>query len=116
PPADATNVDLKTSIAIEFSQAMNQASVTVTLSPTVALGAPVWTGNIVTLTPTGMMAPNQTYTMSVTGQDAGGMALAGTKTFMFKTLTLDTTAPTVTGTSPANNATGVATNAALSVT
>ena len=77
------------------------------------------TNNVATLNPTADLAANTTYTATITGGSAGvkdvaGNALASDRTWTFTTASAgggDTTAPTVTATSPTANATGVAVSA-----
>src|SRR5205823_1875479 len=112
------NVDLKPSFIIEFSAPMDATTVTLVLSPAATLLPASFNAQstIVTFAPMAALAPGQTYTATVGGNDKAGRPLGGTKTFTFMTLTPDTTPPTVMGTVPANNATGVAIATSVSVT
>ncbi|MCO4265339.1 Ig-like domain-containing protein, partial [Pseudarthrobacter sp. MDT3-26] len=74
------------------------------------------TGNVATLNPTTDLTANTPYTATIKSgssgvKDVAGNALATDKTWTFTTAAAggsDTTAPTVTVTSPADGATGVA--------
>ncbi|MBI2823285.1 MAG: DUF4082 domain-containing protein [Planctomycetia bacterium] len=131
PAGGATNVAVSTPITITFSEALSAASVTTStvrlldgatqVAATVAYNAG---NNTVTITPTAALANSKAYTISVLGgasgvKDAAGNALAQTATSTFTTVAappVDTTAPTVTGFSPAGGATSVAVNTAITVT
>src|SRR5205807_1614696 len=71
--------------------------------------------NTATLTPSGALANNTTYTatLNTTIKASDGTALAGVFSWSFTTVNI---APTVTASTPANNATGVATGAAPTAT
>jgi methionine-rich copper-binding protein CopC len=125
-PADlATNVSPTAAITVTFSEAMDQATVNATtffVRPT-AGGSNVAgvitynaTTNTATFTPSSALAGGTAYTATVTtgAKDLAGNALAATKTWTFATT--DSTPPTITSVVPANNATGVATNATVQVT
>ena len=126
PLNGATSVPINTDVVITFSEPMNPASLTtttITLTPTsggAAVAATVTPGagnTTATLNPTGDLLYNTSYTVTVTTgvEDAAGNNLAAQSTSTFTTV-LDTTAPTVTSTSPLANATGVAPNANITVT
>ena len=114
-PADtATGVALTVSPTATFSRAMTAASLT-TASATVrpqggsALAATVTydsVNNRVTITPTANLTPGITYVAQITtaATSSDGVALAAAVSWSFTTIT----APTVTATTPAANATGVA--------
>jgi hypothetical protein len=109
PANRATAVAVTTTISIDFTKAMNPATVTVTLQPAIALGSPIWnTGNTsVAFTPS-TLAAMTTYTVTVAGSDGAGRPLSGPTTFSFTTgVGLDTTPPTLRGTVPVANATDV---------
>jgi methionine-rich copper-binding protein CopC len=95
PVSNANDVSISTNLAITFSEAMSQSSVSVSVSPTVNLGTPVWnTPSTVVFDPPDL-TPGTSYTVTVDGKDAAGNALGGTKTIGFQTaLPPDTTPPT----------------------
>ena len=95
PANNASDVAVSANLAITFSEAMNQSSVSVNISPTVNPGAPVWnTPSTVAFDPPDL-TPGTSYTITVDGKDAAGNALGGTKTVQFQTaLPPDTTPPT----------------------
>ncbi len=78
-------------------------------------GAAGCTGNVATFTPTAALANNASYTATITraAQSPAGTALAGNYVWTFKTGSA-AAAPTVISTVPANQATGVPTNQAIS--
>ena len=125
-PADlATGVPTNSTISATFSEAMDPATLnttTFTVRPTAGganvAGTVTYSAgtNTATFTPTNPLAAGTAYTVTITtgAKDAAGNGLAANKTWTFATL--DTTPPTVTSVSPANNATSVATNATVQVT
>ena len=125
PATAATGVALNSSVAITFSEPMNNSTLTTTsvnLART-AGGAITGTvnvnGNTVTFTPSASLAAGTQYTASVTtvAKDAAGNALAKIFQSSFTTAAvLDTTPPTVSVTSPASGATNVALNASYTAT
>jgi len=114
-PATTTGVAVATGITLAFNEDMDPASVSVTLAPTVALDAPSWTdARTVRVLPASALAYDTSYTVTVAGEDLAGNPLAGTVGFTFVTVNPpDTTSPTVTGTSPADGATGVPISASI---
>ncbi|MBE2254022.1 MAG: Ig-like domain-containing protein, partial [Myxococcus sp.] len=102
-----------TSITIDFSEPIDTASFTATLSPAVALlGAPVFSnGNAsASVTTAAPLNANATYTVSVAARDLANNALAPPTMFGFTTAAVaDTMPPTVTSTIPTDNAMNVAT-------
>ena len=123
PSNSATGVPLGRDLAVTFTEAMNPATInasTVTLSrgSVPVLGAVSYVGVTAVFNPLLNLAPNTLYTARVTtgAQDLAGNALAAEFVWTFTTgTTLDTTAPTVTFTDPANGATGVPPNKRLNV-
>src|SRR5207302_1171766 len=82
-------------------------------------GSVGYTGLTGTFTPTVNLTPSTTYTGTITtgAKDLAGNALATNYAWSFTTAAvLDTTAPTVTSTDPANGATGVALNKKVAAT
>jgi hypothetical protein len=76
-------------------------------------------GNTATLAPTSSLAGNTTYQATITtgAKDAAGNAMAANYTWTFTTdVAADTTPPTVSSTSPVNDATSVTLNSAVSAT
>ena len=117
-PADsATGVAINTAITAAFSEAMDAATIT-TVSFTLNGGAAVsgtvnYSGTTATFTPTTNLAYGTTYTAKITtaAKDLAGNAIASTYTWTFTTgNAIDTTPPTITLTTPANNAIGAAIN------
>ena len=109
--ATAVNVNQKASIA--FSEEMDQATLTsstftVKQGTTPVSGTVTSTDSTATFTPTRSFEKDKTYTATVTtgAKDLSGNALTGNYQWGFTTgLAADTTAPTVTFTSPVRGAT-----------
>ncbi len=126
PANNATLVGLNTTVKVTFSEAMDVTTITganitlrtttggVSVSATVTYDAATF---VATLTPNAPLAGNTNYTVTVTTgvKDASGNAMAAQFTSTFATLTPDTTAPTVTGVNPVNNATGISTATTVQV-
>ncbi|HET7781097.1 MAG TPA: Ig-like domain-containing protein [Arthrobacter sp.] len=126
PAAGATGVAVTANATGTFSEAMDASTVTsstftlqtgtTTVPATVTYSS---TDRVATLNPGADLAAGATYTATIKGgsggvRDVAGNALAQDKTWSFTTAAAgggDTTAPTVTGTSPADGATGVAVTA-----
>ena len=124
PPTNSTVVSPGATVTVTFSAPMDSASVVQAVSLRVTAGGAAIPGTvrynkttrIAELTPTGAM-PNPasiTATVSTAAKDVAGNALANAFTWAFTTR--DDTAPTVTVTSPTNNATGVAPSSTIKVT
>ena len=123
PANNATGVAVNTAITATFSEALDAATITVStftldngVTGTVTYDA---TNMIATFTPSSNLAYSTTYTSTITTgvKDSAGNAMASNYTWSFTTGTApDTTAPTVSSTSPANNATAVAVNTAITAT
>jgi methionine-rich copper-binding protein CopC len=124
-PADgATGVARNATVTATFSRAMDPASLTtstVTLTPAGGSAVPATVAydgasKTVTLTPSSPLAYSTVYTAKVsTGATASdGTPMASASTWQFTTLAA--TPLNVTGTNPANNATGVAATANVRAT
>lgn len=125
PTGGATGVATTASISITFSEAINQSTVngtSFTLTPAggSAVAASVTTAtNSAQLQPSSPLATNTTYTVTVTTgvRDLAGNPLGATFTSSFTTAPAqDVTAPTVTGVTPVNAATGVAVSSNVDIT
>lgn len=121
PANTATGVGVNSAISVTFSEAMLPSTITsatFTVSGGVA-GTVSYSGTTATFTPSINLAFSTTYTATITtsAKDAAGNALTAPYTWTFTTgAAPDTTPPTVSSTSPANAATGVGVNSAISVT
>ncbi|MET0591813.1 MAG: Ig-like domain-containing protein [Polyangiaceae bacterium] len=118
PAHSATAVAVTTTVTVNFSKAMNPSSVTLSIAPSVPLGTAIWNPDYTSIafSPPSAFAASTMYTVTVTGQDTAGRALTGTNSFAFTTgAGADTTAPQITSTTPANNATGVAASSAITI-
>lgn len=103
-PADnAVNVALDATLSVVFSEPMNVGSVSVTTSPALALGAPLWSpdGTTVSFAPAGM-ATETNYVVQVAGSDLAGNGMTSTTDFWTVAVP-----PSVIGKTPASGATGV---------
>ena len=131
PASAAINVPTNQTIAATFSKPMDPSTITASGTFTVAVagvggavvaGTVSYTGNIATFKPTANLAASTQFTATITvaAKDLSGNALAvgaAPNPWSFTTGTgPNTTAPTITLTSPANAATGVALNAAVNAT
>ena len=118
PASGATEVLLNAAVSATFSRAMSSASITTasfTITPGVS-GAVSYSGTTATFTPAAPLAFGTLYTANITteAKDAGGMPLAANYSWSFTTM--KDTVPTVSSTSPADNAGGVALNATMGAT
>jgi len=124
PANNATGVALNKKIAATFSEAMDPSTIkaitfTLQTGTTSILGAVTYTGTTALFTPASNLAPNTTYTGTITtgAKDLAGNALASNYIWNFTTgVAPDITSPTVIFTDPANNATGVALNKKIAAT
>jgi len=117
-------VAINQSVTAAFSEAMDPltistATFTLKQGTTAVAGAVSYAGVTATFTPASALAPLTTYTATVTtgARDLAGNALVIGFSWNFTTgATLDTTAPSVSSTVPANGATAVAINQAINAT
>ncbi len=131
PASAAINVPTNQTITATFSKPMDPSTITASGTFTVAVagvggaavaGTASYTGNIATFKPTANLAASTQFTATITvaAKDLSGNALAvgaAPNPWSFTTGTgPNTTAPTITLTSPANAATGVVLNAAVNAT
>ncbi len=126
PASAGTAVALNQKIAATFNKVMDSSTITtstfaVKQGTTVVAGAVSYAGMTATFTPTANLAASTTYTTTISGVTdlAGNLLVAGPtpNPWSFTTgTTSNTSAPTVTSTFPANAATGVGINQAISAT
>ena len=131
PASGATDVPTNQIISATFSEAMDPATITAPGTFTVAVagvggaavpGTVTYAGATATFTPSANLAANGSYTATITNAatDLSGNALAAgavPNPWSFMTgAGVDTTPPTITLTTPASGATGVALNAAINAT
>ena len=123
----ATNVPLNRIVTATFSEPMSPPTIsstnfTLNVTGGAAVGGIVAyasVGNALTFTPAANLAPSTQYTATITTgvTNLSGTRLASTYIWTFTTGTLlDTTAPQLVSTSPANTATNVPTNSDVSGT
>ena len=121
PARGDTSFAVNSSISATFSEPMNGSTITsavFTLSNGVT-GSVSYKGTTAVFVPSGNLAFSTTYTATLTtgAKDAAGNAMAANYTWTFATgAAPDTTPPTVSSTSPARDATGLAVNAPISAT
>jgi methionine-rich copper-binding protein CopC len=124
PANTASSVAINSNIGFVFSEKMDTASVNVTSDPNSDLGEAVWNADANTLTfdPPANLEVLSTYTLSISGKDVAGNALASTS-LQFTTAgdsnpppPADTTAPSIVSNSPENGATNAAINTNIQVT
>ena len=111
-PADgSTQVPVDVELGLSFSEAMQTASLQVSVSPSAGMQPLVWTEDKarVTLRPSSPLAEDTEYTVTVTGTDSAGNPIEGAHAFRFTTAgpKPDTTAPVVLSASPDNGAIGI---------
>ena len=125
PVNAALNVFTNGKLAVTFSEVMDASSLNSTTfslvgpGQTPVLGSVTYAGTTATFTPAANLAANTQFTATITNgvKDLSGNALAANQTWTFTTgSAIDTTAPTVNLSTPANAATGVAVNSAVSST
>jgi hypothetical protein len=125
PANGSTLVAIGNSLSVTFSSEMNPSTITTATftvkqeGGTPVLGIVTYSGVTAVFTPTGSLATNTRFTGTITtGAKAySGMSLASDYVWTFTTgASLDTTAPTVTGTVNANGATNVAVNTKIGAT
>ncbi len=123
PPNNATNVALRPTVGVSFSEAMNQSSaqnafqMTVSGSPTPIAGTFSWNGNTLVFNPTAALTANTIYTLRVStgAQDLAGNPMAAIYNWQFTTgPSTDTTPPTVIASTPFGG--NVSTTAQISAT
>jgi methionine-rich copper-binding protein CopC len=98
PANGSTNAAINSNILITFSEAMNPSSITVSLNPSVNLGAPSFKSenSAIEFNPPADLGGDLSYAVTVTGKDVAGNTLTGSSSFTFKTTTLkDTTPPAI---------------------
>ncbi len=123
PISGAVDVPLTSQVGITFSEAMNPATISTStilvnngaVTGTVALDA---SGKVATFTPSANLSSFTNYTLTVTNgvKDAAGNAMTSSYTSTFRTISADTTPPTVTVISPIAGATGVDSGSAITAT
>lgn len=121
PANGAASVAIKSAITATFSEAMQSSTIntdtfTVSDGSDTVSGTVSYNDTIATFTPSGSLSNSTTYTAKITREvrDSGGNTMASAYTWSFTTV--DTTLPTVSSTSPANGATGVAINSVITAT
>lgn len=126
-PADlATNLAVTTTASATFNVRMDPATLTTSTFQLLNGATPVpgrvsldTAGTLATFTPTTQLAPNTTYTATITtgAKSISGTPLTSAFSWVFTTgISGDTVAPTVFSTVPAANATAVAKTDGISIT
>jgi methionine-rich copper-binding protein CopC len=121
PSASATSVAISSAVTATFSEDITADSLIFVLkdgSNNIVNASVSYDTNtrVATLTPAAALNSSTTYTVTVSGaQDPSGNTMSPV-TWTFTTAAPDTTRPTVTGKTPAANATGVAAGTKVTVT
>jgi hypothetical protein len=123
PVNGASGVPINAVVTVAFSEAMNPltltpVSFTLTQGGAAVAGVVSYVGVTATFTPSALLASLAVYTATVTAaaQDLAGNPLAFNTSWSFTTgVNLDTIAPTITTTVPANGATAVPINQSINV-
>jgi hypothetical protein len=125
PGNDATGVATNGKIAAAFSKDIDPSTITTATFVVTGPGAVPVAGTVAyqsptaTFTPAAGLAPNTRFTATITTgvRDLAGNPLASAHVWSFTTgATADTTAPTVTSTSPLDGATAVSINTSITAT
>ncbi len=125
PTANATNVVRTQDITATFSESMSAATInsnsfTLRAQGGAAVAATIsYSGNVATLDPTPALNADTLYDASISTavKDSAGNSMTTAKTWSFRTAAAgDITAPTVTSTDPAANATNVVRNRNITAT
>jgi methionine-rich copper-binding protein CopC len=118
PSSNSTDIVINTSLSITFSEAMDENSVSFSLSPVAIMQAPSWNADKtrVTFVPQSALGTATTYTATTLGKDKDGNDLSGGNSFSFTTSNdADNTPPILVQSTPANNATDVAINSTIAL-
>jgi uncharacterized protein (TIGR03437 family) len=124
PANGATGVPIGNKLSATFSEPMDPLTITTATftlqqGATPVSGTVTYAGAIATFAPASTLAPNTTFTATITtgAKDLAGNALASPFVWSFTTgAAADATPPTVSSTVPANGATGVPIGSQLSAT
>ncbi|MDI5897553.1 Ig-like domain-containing protein [Flavobacterium yafengii] len=121
PANNATNVFLNKIVTANFNMPMNQATINATTftlkqGTTTVTGSVSYNGTTANFAPTAPLATNTIYTGTITTgvKNVQGTTIASSYTWTFTTGSV--TAPNVTATDPADNASGVALNKNITAT
>lgn len=118
PANNSTDAAVSVAFVFNFSEAMDVATVSLSVSPEVALDEAVWNDErtSVSFKPSADLAFDTAYVLTLAGSDESANALSGTTVFNIKTAAVpDTTAPTVISNSPSDGSAGVAPSSNLSI-
>lgn len=118
PAAGAAEVSATVDVTVSFSKAVAAGSLSLSLSPSAAVPTPSLGSDGTEATWPGLtLTAGTQYTVTVSAKDADGNALGGDASFTFTTAAaVDSVAPTLVSTMPANNAANVATTTGVAVT
>jgi hypothetical protein len=124
PANNSTSAALNTVATVTFSEAMkastiNSTTFTLKAGTMAVTGTVAYSGNKATFTPASSLAANTVYMGTITtgATDVAGNAIASNFTWSFTTTSAtDVTPPTVLTMVPANNATSIAVNSAVTAT
>jgi hypothetical protein len=116
--APGNNAEISQAIIVTFSEAMNAASVQVSILPNTEIDSRVWSTDAKSLTLRSKqpLEYDTRYEVRLTGTDQAGNSLTGTTTFAFTTRKIpDTVSPFVTTTLPDDAATSAPATGNISV-
>lgn len=125
PANGATGVETSSAVVITFTEPMDRMTLIASAIRLSGGAAPVATTLVVaaddrsvTLTPAAPLAINTLYSVVVdaTARDRAANAMVAAFASTFRTVSPDSTAPTMVGASPANGAVGIGTTSPISIT
>jgi len=124
PANKATNIAINSKLSATFNVAMSPASMTesnftLQQGTSIVSGVVEYIGKTATFTPAANLAPNVLYTATIKAgvKDLSGNSMTGDYTWSFTTSNaVDIVKPTITLTTPLNNATGVERNKVVAIT
>jgi methionine-rich copper-binding protein CopC len=95
PVQGSADIAPTTKLALTFSEAIKQVSLTVSVTPNLALGTAVWNdAKTAVFSPSAGWQAATSYSLTIEAEDLAGNALSGNKTISFKSAVLpDTAAP-----------------------
>lgn len=123
PPNYSITVPAYATVTATFSEAIAPATVTAAsftlkAGTTAVSGSVTYSGHTATFTPSAFLTHSTVYRATITSgvQDLAGNAMSSNYSWQFQTSAPDITPPTVISTSPANSASAVAINSAVTAT
>ncbi|MCA9839780.1 MAG: Ig-like domain-containing protein, partial [Trueperaceae bacterium] len=94
PATGSNNVPINVKLAFGFNEAIDEASLTLSATPTFNLGSPNWTSDHKNVVFTNdLLSPSTSYSLLLNAKDLAGNALASTTLTFNTSASTDTTAP-----------------------